>query len=51
MFREKYYYKKQLISTKAQDVYFEAAHLGEGAGRYLYASIISDYTNISITHA
>ena len=51
MFREKYYYKKQLISTKAQDVYLEAAQLGEGAGRYLYASIISDYTNISITHA
>ena len=49
--KSKYYYKKQLISTKAHDVYFEAAHLGEGAGRYLYASIISDYTNISITHA
>lgn len=51
LFSEKYYYKKQLISTKIQDVYYESAHLGEGAGRHLYASMISNYTNINISHA
>lgn len=51
MFREKYYYKKQLISTKMQDAYFESAHLGEGAGRHLFASMISNYTNIDVIHA
>ncbi len=51
LFNEKYYYKKQLVSAKVEDAYFESAHLGEGAGRYLYASMISNYTNINITHA
>lgn len=51
LFNEKYYYKKQLISTKVEDAYFESAHLGEGTGRYLFASITSNYTNINITHA
>lgn len=51
LFNEKYYYKKQLISTKVEDAYFESAHLKEGAGRYLFASMVSDYTSIDITHA
>lgn len=51
LFQERYYYKKQVISTKMEDAYFESAHIGNGAGRYLYSSMISHYTNIDISHA
>jgi len=51
LFSEKYFYKKQLISTKLEDAYFEAAHLGGGSGRFLFASIYSNYTNIDIRNA
>ncbi len=51
LFREEYYYKSSLVSTKIEDIYFESAHLGHGTGRFLYASILSNYTNINITHA
>ncbi len=51
LFSEKYFYKKQLISTKLEDTYFESAHIGEGNGKFLSASIYSNYTNIDITNA
>lgn len=51
LFRDKYYSKEQLIPAKTKDAYFESAHINDGAGKYLYASMISNYTNISVTHA
>lgn len=51
LFAEKYFNKKQLISTKLEDTYFESAHIGEGTGRFLFASIATNYTNIDIATA
>lgn len=50
-FRTNYFAKPQLISSKLEDIYFEAAHLEQSHGKYLLASIYGNYTNISITHA
>lgn len=50
-FRQQYYQRPQLISSKYEDIYFESAHKGGSKGRYLQASIYGKYTNISITHA
>lgn len=50
-FEHKYYYKKSLVSSKFEDIYFESAHIGNGKGRYLLSSILGHYTNISIAHA
>ena len=51
IFENKYYYKKSLVSSKFEDIYFESAHIGNGRGRYLLASKLAHYTNISIAHA
>lgn len=51
LFREDYYYKSSLVSTKIEDMYFESAHIGYGKGRHLLSSMESKYTNINITHA
>lgn len=50
-FREKYFNKPQLISSKLEDAYYESAHLSESQGKYLYASLLGNYMNISIKHA
>jgi pimeloyl-ACP methyl ester carboxylesterase len=50
LFREKYYFKPTLVSTKLEDTYFEAAHIGHGTGRHLLSSICANYTNISVAH-
>lgn len=50
-FETKYYYKKSLVSSKFEDIYFESAHVLNGNGRYLLSSILSHYTNINVTHA
>lgn len=50
-FREKYFNKPQLISSKMEDVYYEAAHLGESNGKYLHSSLTSNYVNVDITNA
>jgi len=51
VFEKKYYYKSSLISSKFEDIYFESAHIGNGDGRYLLSSIISNYLNTNIVHA
>ena len=50
LFREKYYYKSSIVSTKLEDTYFEAAHIGHGTGRHLLSSIYANYTKISVAH-
>lgn len=51
LFRKKYISRSQLISTKTEDAYYEAAHLGQSKGKYLYSSILSNFININISHA
>lgn len=50
-FRDKYFSKSHLISTKMEDTYYESAHLYESNGKYLYSSLIGNYVNIDITRA
>lgn len=50
-FRNDYYYKESLISSKLLDVYYESAHIDKSHGKYLFSSIKSNYTNINIVHA
>lgn len=50
-FENSYYYKKSLVSSKFEDIYFESAHIGSGKGRFLLSSILGHYTNISVAHA
>jgi pimeloyl-ACP methyl ester carboxylesterase len=50
-FREKYFNRPQLISSNLEDTYYEAAHLEESRGKYLYASLLGNYMNTSIRHA
>lgn len=51
IFRNQYFQRPQLISSKYEDIYFESAHKDGSHGKYLLASIYGNYTNISITHA
>lgn len=50
-FRNYYYMKPQLISSKLEDIYYESAHTEGSNGRYLYSSIIGNYLNNGIVHA
>lgn len=50
-FRTRYFEKSQLISTKQEETYYEAAHTNGSNGRYLYSSILGKYFNNTITHA
>lgn len=50
-FRTRYYERPQLISTKIEEVYYEAAHTNGSNGRYLYSSILGNYLNNNMTHA
>lgn len=50
-FRNYYYMKPQLISSKLEDIYYEAAHTNNSNGRYLFSSLIGKYLNNTITHA
>jgi pimeloyl-ACP methyl ester carboxylesterase len=50
-FEETYYYDSAKIPANLPDIYYEAAHLQGSNGKYLYASILGNYTNINIIHA
>ena len=50
-FTERYYYDTAKISVNLTDTYYETAHLQKSNGKYLYASILGNYTNINIIHA
>lgn len=50
-FREIYFSKPQLISSKIEDIYYEASHLKDSYGKYLLSSLIGSYMNINIVHA
>ena len=44
-FRTRYYEKPQLISSKLEETYYEAAHRNGNNGRYLYSSKLGRYLN------
>lgn len=50
-FREEYYARPQLVSSKLIDAYYEAAHMDFSHGKYLMASMEANYTKNSIEHA
>lgn len=50
-FREIYYEKQHLISSKTEDAYYEAAHIDNSKGKYLYSSLIGRYMNTNIRRA
>ncbi|MDD3361334.1 MAG: alpha/beta fold hydrolase [Hespellia sp.] len=47
-FRTKYYYNPDNITDKLISTYLESSHIGESHSKYLYASIVSKYTNTNI---
>ena len=50
-FRERFFAKPQLVSTKFIDAFYEGAHKQNSGGKYLMASIEGHYTDNSINHA
>lgn len=50
-FKKDYFSKSQLINSNLKDTYYESAHLDRSNGKYLYSSILTNYTNINIEHA
>lgn len=51
LFSEKYYSNTHISDTNTTETYYEAAHLGNSNGKYLFSSIRANYTNINIAHA
>ena len=50
-FREEYYARPQMVSSKLIDAYYEAAHMNFSHGKYLMASMEANNTKNSIEHA
>lgn len=50
-FREEYFARPQLISSKLIDAYYESAHKNFSHGKYLMASMDANYTKNRIDHA
>lgn len=50
-FRSTFYSRAQLVSSKIEDAYYEAAHMDNSNGKYLYASILGNYMYSDIRHA
>lgn len=48
LFERQYFRRKNLISDEIRNSYHESAHLDGSKGKYLYGSIIGNYTNINI---
>lgn len=51
LFTERLYYNPFHVSQKEVDICYEAAHLDNGNGRYLMASMAGRYINLNIAHA
>lgn len=51
MFKKTYYCNSTKVSYTLPGLYYEAAHLQGSRGKYLYASLLGNYTNINIIHA
>lgn len=51
IFRERFYARPQLVSSKLIDAFYEGAHKKNSGGKYLMASIEGHYTDNTIDHA
>ena len=51
LFKEHYFNNPYTIQRSVVRAYYEAAHYGTMTSKYLYASIISNYTDINVTRA
>lgn len=51
VFKERFYAKPQLVSSKLIDAFYEGAHKKNSGGKYLMASIEGHYTDNCINHA
>ena len=51
MFRNAYFSKPKLISDKLKDTSYQAAHMDNSRGKFLYSSILGNYMNGDIRHA
>lgn len=51
LFEKQYFKRKNLITEDLKNTYQESAHLNSSKGKYLYGSIIGNYTNINIIPA
>ena len=51
LFEKDYFHKKALIPNTLKDSYYESAHANHSHGRFLYGSILGNYTNINIISA
>lgn len=49
-FTEEFYFNPFHMDSDMVDAYYEAAHKGDGSGKYLYSSIVGRYTNFNILH-
>lgn len=50
-FHKTYFFQSRLISTKIEDAFYEAAHMDNSSGKYLYSSILGNYMNADLSHA
>lgn len=49
--RSAYFANEKHISANLQDTYYQAAHMDESSGKYLYSSLCGKYLNGDIRHA
>lgn len=50
LFEECYFYDKNNIEDELIQTYYEAAHMGNGSPRYLFASLNGHYTTMNLNH-
>lgn len=51
VFMEEYFYNPFHMDRKYMEAYHEAAHMADGSGKYLYASLVGGYLNFNIQHS
>lgn len=51
LFENEYLCNPAHISSEIKDAYYEAAHTAKGNGKFLFGSILANYTNINIVAA
>ena len=50
-FKHKLFFRSQLVSTKIVDAYYEASHMDNSRGKFLYSSILGNFMNVDIRNA
>ena len=50
-FKNKFFFRSQLVSSKIIDAYYESSHMDNSRGKYLYSSILGNFMNVDIRNA